>query len=62
MRNSWLRLLAIPAAVQAVSLALKLAGVTRWPWWLVLAPAWVTAIIAAAFAALLFTALGTWGR
>lgn len=62
MALSWLRLLAVPAAAQALLLALRLSGVIRWPWWAVLAPAWVTVIAAAGFAALVLAALGSGGH
>jgi hypothetical protein len=35
-----------PAALVAF-VALRLTGVTSWPWWLILAPAWIPAVAAA---------------
>lgn len=51
----------IAAAAQAVLLGLKLSGAVSWPWWLILAPAAITAASVVALGAVLI-ALGAWGR
>jgi hypothetical protein len=50
------------AGVQALLLGLRLTGVTRWPWWLVLAPVIVIAGLYVAWLALVMVALGNWGK
>jgi len=57
-----LKITAAPAGVQALFLGLKLSGAVRWPWWAVLAPAWVTAACLVVGGGIVFAALGTWGR
>jgi len=56
------RFIIIPAGLQALLVALKLAGLVRWPWWLIFAPAVIVAAGWVAFMALVLLALGQWGK
>ena len=60
LRRHWL--LADLAALQAMFLGIRLAGVVRWPWWLVLAPLWVPAAAVVVFLGFDLFALSRWGR
>jgi hypothetical protein len=49
-------------AVAGILTGLRLAGVIRWPWALVTAPAWIPVAAVLVFLGLELAALGRWGR
>ena len=59
--RNW-KLLAPAAAVQAVFLVLRLTGVIRWPWWLVLAPLWAPVVVCLVFLGVDLLAVSQWGK
>jgi hypothetical protein len=56
------RLPATLAGIQALLIGLKVSGVTRWTWWLVLAPVLLIAAVYAGYLGLVMVALSRWGK
>lgn len=55
-------ILAVCGGIAGVLTGLRIAGVIRWPWALVTAPAWIPGSAVIVFLGLSLGALGRWGK